>query len=128
MHSALVQSITRRSALRLLGSSATLALLTACGAQAPSAPASGAPAAAPTGSGAQAQPIAQTSTTSSQPQRGGTLRAGMVGDVGAINPHAIGPQPLQTIFSIWDRLIAYDATGKPQPMLAESWDFSNDET
>ena len=35
----------------------------------------------------------------------------LVGDVGVINPHAIGPQPLQTIFSVWDRLIAYDSAG-----------------
>jgi peptide/nickel transport system substrate-binding protein len=52
----------------------------------------------------------------------------LVGDIGVISPHTIGPQPLQTIFSIWDRLIAYDADGKPQPMLAESWDFSTDQT
>ena len=52
----------------------------------------------------------------------------MIGDVGAINPHTIGPQPLQTIFAIWDRLVAYDTAGKPQPMLAESWDFSTDQS
>ncbi|MBO0884028.1 MAG: ABC transporter substrate-binding protein, partial [Mycobacterium sp.] len=67
-------------------------------------------------------------TNGTAAQRGGTLRAGLIGDVGAINPHVIGPQPLQTIFSIWDRLIAYDNAGKPQPMLAEAWDISSDQT
>ncbi|HEY1293370.1 MAG TPA: ABC transporter substrate-binding protein [Chloroflexota bacterium] len=109
--------LSRRSALRLLGSGVSVAMLSACSAAAPSAPASTVAVPAPT----QAAPQAQ-------PQRGGTLRAGLIGDVGAINPHAIGPQPLQTIFSIWDRLLAYDTSGKPQPMLAESWEFSNDQT
>jgi peptide/nickel transport system substrate-binding protein len=136
MHTGFGQSISRRSALRLLRSSATLALLAACAPLTPATPApttvgqTAAPTTnavpAPTSVGQAA--AAPTPATASQPQRGGVLRAGMVGDVGAINPHAIGPQPLQTIFSIWDRLIAYDATGKPQPMLAESWDFSGDQT
>jgi peptide/nickel transport system substrate-binding protein len=127
MHTGFGQSISRRSALRLLGSSATVALLAACAplATAPPAPTPNA-VPAPTSVGHAA--AASTPATASQPQRGGVLRAGMVGDVGAINPHAIGPQPLQTIFSIWDRLIAYDPTGKPEPMLAESWDFSADQT
>jgi len=109
--------LSRRAALRLLGSGVSVAMLTACGVQAPSTPTPTVAVRAPTQTAPQAQP-----------QRGGTLRAGLIGDVGAINPHAIGPQPLQTIFSIWDRLVAYDTSGKPQPMLAESWEFSNDQT
>jgi peptide/nickel transport system substrate-binding protein len=148
---------TRRSALSLLASSASLALLAACGAAAtpvavptqppappptappaaqsaaaPTAPPQSAPVAPPTGPATAQVTVAAaqqpTSQTAQQPKRGGTLRAGLVGDVGVINPHAIGPQPLQTIFAIWDRLLAYDASGKPQPMLAESWDFSADQT
>src|SRR5215471_10247460 len=109
--------LSRRAALRLLGSGVSVAMLTACGVQAPSTPTPTVAVRAPTQTAPQAQP-----------QRGGTLRAGLIGDVGAINPHAIGPQPLQTIFSIWDRLVAYDTSGKPQPMLAESWEFSSDQT
>jgi peptide/nickel transport system substrate-binding protein len=129
------RALSRRATLRLVAGSATLALLNACSPQpdvanapppptpATSAPTSNAavvstPAAVPTPSGGVA----------TQPKRGGSLRAGLVGDVGAISPHTIGPQPLQTIFSIWDRLIAYDASGKPQPMLAENWDLSADGT
>ena len=148
---------TRRSTLSLLASSASLALLAACGAAAtpvaaptqppasppaappaaqsaaaPTAPPQSAPVAPPTGPPTAQVTVAAaqqpTSQTAQQPKRGGTLRAGLVGDVGVINPHAIGPQPLQTIFAIWDRLLAYDASGKPQPMLAESWDFSADQT
>jgi peptide/nickel transport system substrate-binding protein len=108
------QSLSRRTALRLLASGAGVAMLTACAPLAPAQP-TAAVAPRPTAAAAQAK-------------SGGTLRAGLVGDIGLINPHAIGPQPLQTIFSIWDRLIAYDTSGKPQPMLAESWDLSNDQT
>ena len=111
--------LSRRLALRLLGSGVSIALLTACNIQTP--PTAPTVASAPTTPQGAAQP-------QSQPQRGGTLRAGLIGDVGAINPHAIGPQPLQTIFAIWDRLLAYDNDGKPQPMLAESWEFSSDQT
>jgi peptide/nickel transport system substrate-binding protein len=127
---------TRRTALALLGSSASVALLAACGSQAPATPATPTVAAVqqPT-TAAAPQPTAITTpaaaappTAVAQPRSGGTLRAGLVGDVGVISPHTIGPQPLQTIFCIWDRLIAYDSTGKPQPMLAESWEFSSDQT
>ena len=79
-------------------------------------------------SSSAAAPAPAATPAAAQPKRGGTLRAGLVGDVGVISPHTIGPQPLQTIFSIWDRLIAYNAAGKPQPMLAESWDLSSDQT
>ena len=150
----IAHSLSRRSALRALFGGASVALLAACGpiapalapTAAPSSPTAGA-AAAPTspaasGTATTANPTpaaavaaapanptpAGASTQAAQPKSGGTLRAGLVGDVGVINPHNIGPQPLQTIFSIWDRLIAYDASGKPQPMLAESWDFSSDQT
>jgi peptide/nickel transport system substrate-binding protein len=119
----LYQALSRRSALRLLASGASLALLTSCGTQAPAQP-TAAPAAAPASTAVAQKPTA----AAGQPKSGGVLRAGLVGDIGLINPHAIGPQPLQTIFSIWDRLIAYDTNGKPQPMLAESWDFSSDQT
>jgi peptide/nickel transport system substrate-binding protein len=132
------RAISRRAALQLMASSATLALLSACGAPAPAAsnpptappqPTSAAPAAPPaTSVSSSATAPAPTQQTSAQPKRGGSLRAGLVGDVGVISPHTIGPQPLQTIFCIWDRLIAYDAAGKPQPMLAESWDLSSDQT
>ena len=123
--------VSRRSALRLFGTSAGVALLSACGLAPTPPPGTSPPAAAST-----SRPAAPTAvnvqtpapTPAAQPKSGGALRAGLVGDVGLINPHAIGPQPLQTIFSIWDRLIAYDANGKPQPMLAEAWDFSSDQT
>jgi peptide/nickel transport system substrate-binding protein len=149
------QVLSRRATLGLLGSGVSVALLAACSNQV-AAPLASTPAA--TQPGAAAQPTTAASTAAAQgatPQpspiaqtaapagatgqtgatsaattavRGGSLRAGLIGDVGAINPHAIGPQPLQTIFSIWDRLIAYDTSGTPQPMLAESWELSSDQT
>ena len=146
--------LSRRATLRLLGSGVSVALYAACTNQVAAPSISTTPtAAAPPATSVSAAPTAQAGATlgataqaatqatprsaatapngaaaAAATQRGGTLRAGLIGDVGAINPHAIGPQPLQTIFSIWDRLIAYDNSGKPQPMLAESWELSSDQT
>jgi len=132
MHLGFERHLSRRAALRLLASSASVAVLSACGTQAapaqPTTPPQPTPAAA--SKPAPAAPTPAPARAAAQPTRGGTLRAGLVGDIGLINPHAIGPQPLQTIFSIWDRLLAYDSGGstQPQPMLAESWDLSSDQT
>ena len=108
--------------------SVSAAPTTPAGPTAGATPGGTAQAAATVGATTQPGPTAAAATSPGAAVRGGTLRAGLIGDVGAINPHAIGPQPLQTIFSIWDRLIAYDTSGKAQPMLAESWESSSDQT
>jgi peptide/nickel transport system substrate-binding protein len=134
---------SRRSAVRLLLSGAGLAILTACGQQAPapgapatlppsgqaapaskpaaaeSKPAGAAPAApAP----APAQPAAQPA---GQPKSGGTLRVGQVGDVATLDA-TFTPGVAEIVWAIHDRLTAYDEKLQPQPMLAESWDLSPD--
>jgi peptide/nickel transport system substrate-binding protein len=61
-----------------------------------------------------------------QPKRGGSLRVGQIGDAARLDG-----QLVTTVDATWmpfDRLTAYDASMKPQPMLAESWEFSSDFT
>ncbi|HEY3063833.1 MAG TPA: ABC transporter substrate-binding protein [Chloroflexota bacterium] len=150
--------MNRRAALRVLGSSAGLALLTACQPAAPAAPTApaattkpaaapapttaAAAAAAPTPAPAAAAPkptaasvqVAATQTAApkpaaapaGQPKSGGTLRLGMVGDVSTVDGHNTTPNQFDTTWSVFDRLISYDAKLQPQAELAESWDLSPD--
>jgi peptide/nickel transport system substrate-binding protein len=135
MHSDL---LSRRAALRVLGLGAAAGLLAACGPNPPAAPApTSAPAPAPTAASAGAptsvpsgatvsvsKPTAPPAASGSQPKRGGTLRVGQIGDAARLDG-----QLFTTVDATWmpyDRLTAYDADLKPQPMLAESWEFSND--
>jgi peptide/nickel transport system substrate-binding protein len=95
---------------------------------APAATAAPKPAAAPT-----AQPTPQavaqaTSAAGAQPRAGGTLRLGMVGDVSTLDGHNTTPNQFDTTWSVFDRLISYDARLQPQPELAETWDLSSDLT
>src|SRR5438067_7787234 len=124
----------RRAALRLVLSTAGISVLAAC------APAPTAPAAPPT-SAAQAQPkpaASQVQTpqagqaaqptlapaSGAQPKRGGTLRVGVAGDVARLDGQLYSS--INTTWMSFDRLTAYDANLKPQPMLAESWELSSD--
>jgi peptide/nickel transport system substrate-binding protein len=116
--------LTRRSVLRGLGSSFGLALVAAC-----------APAPAPAGTTAPApaaQPTAAISVTSpskpaaAQPRSGGTLRHATTADVATLDPYLVTTNGMETSWLVFDRLTAYDANLKPQPMLAESWDFTPD--
>jgi peptide/nickel transport system substrate-binding protein len=56
----------------------------------------------------------------------GTLRVGMVGDLTALEGHLIIPGALDTLWQIYDRLIAYADRMQPQPMLAERWELTPD--
>jgi peptide/nickel transport system substrate-binding protein len=139
--------LTRRSALRGLASSAGLALLTACTAtpQTAAPPAATTPpqAAAPTAASAATTkpqaaattaPAAQPTVTVSapakpaagQPRSGGTLRNATTADVATLDPYLVTTNGMETSWLVFDRLTAYDANLKPQPMLAESWDFTPD--
>ncbi len=94
----------RRAALRLIFSTAAISVLAAC------TPAPLAPAAA----NAPGQPK----------KRGGTLRVGVAGDVARLDGQLYSS--INTTWMSFDRLTAYDAQLKPQPMLAESWELSSD--
>jgi peptide/nickel transport system substrate-binding protein len=130
--------ISRRAALRVLGLGAAAGLLAACGPNPPAASApTSAPAPAPTAASAGAptsvpagatvsvsKPTAPPAASGSQPKRGGTLKVGQIGDAARLDG-----QLVTTVNANWmpyDRLTAYDANLKPQPMLAESWEFSSD--
>ena len=119
---------TRRELLRLAALSGGLALAAACAPIAsPAAPTTApAPAAPPPAAGASTPAAAPRPTAGSgaQPKKGGTLRIGMIGDAARLDG-----QLVTTVDATWmpfDRLTAYDENLKPQPMLAESWEFSSD--
>ena len=50
----------------------------------------------------------------------------MVGDVSTLDGHNTTPNQFDTTWSVFDRLISYDAKLQPQPELAESWEVSAD--
>jgi peptide/nickel transport system substrate-binding protein len=107
-------TLPRRTALRLLLGGATITAVASCAPQIPS-----------TGGTAPSNPPGGASP---QPKVGGTLRLGRSIENSNIDGHAISPANYVTIWSVYDRLIEYDASLKPQPRLAESWDLSSDYT
>ena len=52
----------------------------------------------------------------------------MVGDLVSLDGHQPSPTSASTVHQVYDRLTEYDSKIVPQPMLAESWDFSTDNT
>ncbi len=119
----------------MAGVAVGLPLLAACGPTAPStAPtskpaAAGAAAPANTGAGAASTPApaAQAQpTTQPQPKSGGTLRAATVGEFVNIDGHYYSPKAGLATWMMYDTLTRYDDELKVQPMLAESWEQSND--
>src|SRR5439155_2728557 len=131
--------VQRREALRLFVSAAAISVLAACGPAAPApaaatqAPAKPAPtpasaaASAPTSAPAAPTPAVQaTAAQAAQPKPGGTLTAGMIGDLGSIEGHQVTQATVNVTFLAYDRLIEYDDKLTAQPMLAESWDISSD--
>jgi peptide/nickel transport system substrate-binding protein len=146
------RATTRRDVLQWLGSATVASLLAACSQPAPSAPqaaptaapappvlATTAPAAAPATAASasttvSAAPTAAnasgtpTSVPQAQGKPGGTLRVGMIGDLGTLEGQQVTQASVNVSFLAFDRLIDYDEKLTPQPMLAESWDVSSDLT
>src|SRR5579859_4849434 len=135
--------LTRRTALRLLGSSAGIALLAGCGvapqttaptaAAAPTAPPQ--PVATPTAASiavsapnptAPAPTPAAPVSSASTPRRGGTARYSIQADLSSIDGHVRTPGAVDSLWLAFDHLTLYDQKLQPQPMLAESWDLSPD--
>ena len=150
-------NLSRRSALRLVAISASGALLAACGVapqvSAPTAPPVPAAAqcqrrrlaaptvrrgspAAPTTASAREQPpppsrrrtVAVGRHAAPQHKTGGTLRFASTADVPNLDGHQRSAPSTDTVWTAYDRLTQYDANGKVQPMLAESWDVTPDYT
>src|SRR6476646_5208870 len=110
--------LTRRSALRLFGCGAGVALVAACGPITPSTPAPAAPT-APAAGGAPTTVSVSGPTpapAAAQPKRGGTLRVGQVGDAARLDGQLV--TAVDATWIPYDRLTTYDANLKPQPMLA----------
>src|SRR5690349_21666040 len=149
--SVLNSGINRRSALRLIVSGGTLAVLAACSgspsapptsAPATSAPAAttapaaapptGAPQAAPTTATAPASNAAPAAATTPPAQAaastagGGTLNVPLA-DLGTENLDTILAAPnLNVVPLIYEPLLQYDEKGNLIPWLAESWEMSPD--
>jgi peptide/nickel transport system substrate-binding protein len=101
--------VSRRTALKSFALGAWATLLTAC-ASPPQA----------------SRPPATVAAAAAQPRSGGTLRIGVLGDIPSLDPHQLTPPVPDVTYSVWDRLMEYDAGVKPRPVLAESWDMSAD--
>ncbi len=145
--------MSRRQALSVLGAGVGGALLAACQAPAPAAaPTTAAtPATAPlptsgvATSGVASSAVASSAvassgvatsgvassgaTTAGSPKAGGKLRFAMATDLDqGVEAARLGNAYTPSVFMMFDTLTAYDAQRKPQPMLAESWDWSSDNT
>src|SRR6185369_5438865 len=91
----------------------------------PVAGASPAAAGSPVATGAQAPAVAaQAPATAGKP--GGTLRLIQTSDVAPREPHLRLGSNAPIYLAVWDTLISYDRNVKPQPVLAEKWDWSPD--
>ncbi len=116
--------VSRRDALRMILSVSGLGVLSACTATnvAPAAPT-----AAPTlaSKPTAAQP---TSVPRAQVRTGGTLRYATTADVATLDPYLVTTNAMETSWLVFNRLTAYDANLEPQPVLAQSCDFSSDFT
>lgn len=124
--------MTRRRGLLLLASSAQALVLAACsgGAQ-PAAPSSLSTAATAAISSSGAGSVAATAPAASaspaaQPKSGGTLRTTLVTDINNLDAHAGSTPSFGSIYLAFDHLTAYNGQLQPQPMLAESWEVSDD--
>jgi peptide/nickel transport system substrate-binding protein len=106
--------MSRRTLVRLTFGAAAATLLVAC---APSAPSASSPNAVPSSVPAAAQP-----------KRGGTLRVVTNSDLSTLNPYTISPVAFDTMWTVFDPLTRYDTQLKPQPMLAESWEVTPDQS
>lgn len=64
----------------------------------------------------------------SVPAAGGTFVEGMVGRPLTLNPLLSDPYPVdrELVDLIFDGLVRYDETGRPQPALAQEWSLSED--
>ncbi len=130
-----VSGLTRRQALGLLSAALGGVFLSACSPAAQPTPAATTPASqSPTGatSGATSAATAAASGAAQpggQPRSGGKLRFAMATDLDSgVEGARLGAAYTPSVFMMFDTLTAYDSQRQPQPMLAENWDFSSDNT
>jgi peptide/nickel transport system substrate-binding protein len=119
-------SVSRRDFLRVLGLGSGAALLAACTAV-PTTPPAETPPAGFAGGVATSSPTSATSAAVDQPRSGGTLKMGRSDDIVMLDGMFFQSNTLGTTYgTVYERLIDYNNQLQPQPMLAESWEFSND--
>jgi peptide/nickel transport system substrate-binding protein len=116
--------LKRRQFLIRTAGFAVLPLLAACGPLTPAQP-TAAPAAKPA-TGATVSTAGAPAAASGAPKKGGTLRAGTVGEYVTLDGHYYSPKVGLATWIIHDTLTRYDDDLKVQPMLAESWEQSPD--
>jgi peptide/nickel transport system substrate-binding protein len=126
--------LSRRSALRLIGFGAGIALLGACGPAPQAAAPTLAPTTAPPRPAATTVPAPATVAVSTpapaaaagQPRKGGIARYSIQADLSSIDGHVRTPGAVDSLWLVFDHLTIYDQKLQPQPMLAESWEVSPD--
>jgi peptide/nickel transport system substrate-binding protein len=125
-------SLSRRQALAVVSAAAGGMLLSACippGPQAGSTPVSNPqpPATGTSGSVAASAMPGTAAQSAGQPRSGGKLRFAMATDLDqGVEAARLGNAYTPSVFMMFDTLTAYDAQRKPQPLLAESWDWATD--
>ena len=127
--------LSRRRALGLIVGGAGLSLAAACApiqapqapkpTDAPTKPSEAKP--APTSAAAPGAPApAAKSTAVAAPKRGGVLTVSAISDILHFDAHALPSQNRPIYQQIYNSLTIDDEQLKPQPELAESWEFSPD--
>ena len=114
----MTQTLSRRTAMRLLAAGSVAGVLAAC---VPVAPGASTP--RPQGAPSTSVPTA----AGGRPKRGGTLRMGILGDPVSLDPFITGIFG-ETLTPMFEQLIQYDEKLTPLPMLAESWEMNKEQT
>jgi peptide/nickel transport system substrate-binding protein len=123
--------LSRRTFVRSSLGAATL-LLAACTPTAPVSPTASPPLGAATQASASGPPVTPVSpltsvaTTPNTPTTGGTLRAGLAGELTSIDGQQNLPGITATVGNAYEGLTRYDDKLQPQPVLAETWEQSTD--
>ncbi len=121
---------SRRSAIRLLGVGLGGLVLGGCSPSAPTTPASptvSSPRPTPATAASTATVVTPPQPAAAQPQSGGTIRTGQVGDIANLDGHYANQLSATTVQLAYEKLVMYDLKLQPQPVLAESWDISSDD-
>jgi len=84
------------------------------------------PTSAPTPAPKAASPQPAAGQAPAAPKTGGRLRMVQTSDVAPREPHLRQDANAPIALTVWDTLTRYDQSLKPQPGLAERWDWSSD--
>jgi peptide/nickel transport system substrate-binding protein len=121
------QRMSRRRALQWLAGGAGTVFVAACSVAAPPSQ-SAVTVAPPVAPSPTMSAVSAPQSSAAKPRRGGTLRSGMTGNITTLDGTFTGVNQYETVWLIYDRLTAYDLNLQPQPMLAESWEMTDDHT